>query len=71
MCLSSLTFYLIQCNKEKFVEKLSGRKDVDAVLQRLGRLTKDEGRISAAQILVVVYGLAQTMTVVMDGEQIP
>ena len=71
MSLSSLALYLIQCNKEKFVEKLSGSKDVDTVLQRLGRLTQDEGRISAAQIFVVVYGLAQTIRVVMDGEQIP
>ena len=64
----SLAFYLIQCNDEKSIEKLSRRKDVDAVLERLGRLTQDEGRISAAQILVVVYGLSQTMRVVMDGE---
>ena len=42
--------------------------DIDAVLQRLGRLTQDEGRITAAQILVVVYGLTRTMRVVMDGE---
>ena len=71
MCLCSLTFYSIQCNKEKFIEKLSGRKDVDAVLQRLDRLTQGEVRITAVQILVVAYGLAQTMRVVMDGEQIP
>ena len=64
----SLTFYLIRCNKEKSVEKLSGMMDIDAVLQRLGRLTQDEGRITAAQILVVVYGLTRTMRVVMDGE---
>ena len=62
---------MIQCHEEKFVEKLSGRKGVDDVLQRLGRLTQDEGRITAAQILVVVYGLFQTMRVVMEGEQIP
>ena len=44
------------------------RKDVEAVLERLARLTQDEGQITAAQILVVVYGLAQTMRVVMDGK---
>ena len=66
-----MLLYLIQCNEEKFVEKLSGRKDVAAVLQRLGRLTQDEGRVTAAQIFVVVYGLALTMRVVMDSEQIP
>ena len=61
---------MIHCHEETFVEKLSGRKDVDDVLQRLARLAQDGGRITAAQILVVVYGLSQTMRVVMEGEQI-
>ena len=71
MTLSSMTFYLIQCNEEKSVEKLSRRRVVNAILQRLGQLTQDEGRITAAQILVVVYGFALNMRVMMDGEQIP
>ncbi len=53
----------------KFVKKVFGEKDVDAVLQRLDRLTQDEARTTAAQILSVVYGLAQNMSVIMDGEQ--
>jgi hypothetical protein len=39
------------------------------VLERLDRLTLDEGRITAPQILEVVYGLVQNMRVVLDGEQ--
>jgi len=39
------------------------------VLQRLGRLTDDEARTTAAQTLEVVYGLVQNIRVVMDGEQ--
>ena len=39
------------------------------VLERLDRLTLDEGRITASEILKVVYGLVQNMRVVMDGEQ--
>jgi hypothetical protein len=39
------------------------------VLERLDRLTLDEARITASQILKVVYGLVQNMRVVMDGEQ--
>jgi hypothetical protein len=62
-------YHLAQCNAEKFVKKLLGEKDVEAVLQRLDRLTQDEARITAAQILEVVYGLFQNMRVVMDGEQ--
>jgi hypothetical protein len=50
--------------------KLLGEKDVEAVLQRLDRLTQDEARITAAQTLEVVYGIMQNMRVVMDGEQI-
>jgi hypothetical protein len=62
--------YLAQCDAEKFVKKLLGEKDVEAVLQRLDRLTQDEAQLTAAQTLEVVYGLIQNMRVVMDGEQI-
>ena len=50
--------------------KLLGKKDIEAVLQRLDRLTQDEARITAAQTLEVVYGIMQNMRVVMDGDQI-
>jgi hypothetical protein len=43
---------------------------MEAVLQRLDRLTEDEARITAAQTLAVVYGLFQNMSDVVDGEQI-
>ena len=43
--------------------------DVEAILQRLDRLTQEEARITAAQTLEVVHGLAQNMRVVLDGEQ--
>jgi len=51
------------------VKKAFGEMDVEAVLQRLDLLTQDEARTTAAQILEVVYGLVQNMSVVMDGEQ--
>jgi hypothetical protein len=63
-------YYLNKCNAEKLFKKLFGDKDVEAVVQRLDRLTLDEAQITAAQILEVVYGLTQNMRVVMDGEQI-
>jgi len=53
------------------VKKVFGEKDFDAILQRLDRLTQDEARTTAAQILEVVYGLVQNMSVVMNGEQTP
>jgi len=63
-------YYVTRCNTEKLFKKFLGEKDVEAVIQRLDRLTQDEARITAAQTLEVVYGLVQNMRVVMDGEQI-
>ena len=62
-------YYLAQCNAEKLVKRFLGEKDVEAVIQRLDRLTQDEARITATQTLEVVYGLVQNMKVVMDGEK--
>jgi hypothetical protein len=67
---SLLTYCLAQRNAEKFVNKLFGDNGVNAVLQRLDRLTQDEARTTAAQTLEVVYGLFQNMRVVIDGERI-
>jgi hypothetical protein len=48
--------------------KLRGEKDIEATIQRLDRLTLDEGRVTAAQTLEVVYGLVQQRRAIMDGE---
>jgi hypothetical protein len=53
------------------VKKLLGENDVEAILQRLDRLTLDEARTTAAQSLEAIYGLVQNMRTVMDGEQVP
>jgi hypothetical protein len=58
---------LTQRNAEKLVKKLLGENEVEAVLQRLDRLTQDEARTAAAQTLDVVYGLVQNMKAVIDG----
>ena len=63
-----LTCYLTQSKAVKFVKRGLGGKDVEAILQRLDRLTQDEARTTAAQSLEVVYGLVQNMSMVMDGE---
>jgi hypothetical protein len=60
---------MTKSNAETFVKKLFGEKDVEAVLQRLDRLTRDEARMTAVQTLEVVYGLVQNMKEIMDGEQ--
>ncbi|KAH9966342.1 hypothetical protein BGW80DRAFT_734349 [Lactifluus volemus] len=50
---------------EKFGKKLLGDNEVEAVLQRLDRLTQEEARATAAQTLRVVYGLVKNLN---DGE---
>ena len=52
------------------MNKLLGEKDVEAVLQRLDRLTLDEARATAAQSLEAVYGLIQNMRILIGGEQL-
>ena len=40
---------------------------MEAVLQRLDRLTQEEARTTATQTLEVVYDLVKNIKVVMDG----
>jgi hypothetical protein len=49
------------------VKKLWGKDNIQVVLERLDRLTKDEGLSAVAQILGVVHGIADDMRVVMGG----
>ncbi|KAN0126986.1 Ankyrin repeat-containing domain protein [Russula decolorans] len=54
---------------KKFARKLLGENDIEAVLQRLDRLTMEESRMTATQTMEVVYGLFNNMKVVMnDGK---
>jgi len=52
---------------EKFAKKLLGESEIEAVLQRLDRLTQDEARVTVAQTLQVVYGLVNNVKSVMEG----
>ena len=51
------------------MRELLREQDVEAILQRLDLLAQQEARMSALQILEVVYGLVQNMMVVMEGKQ--
>ncbi|KAN0107681.1 hypothetical protein V8E52_009921 [Russula decolorans] len=54
---------------KKFTKKLLGESEIEAVLQRLDRLTQDEARISVAQTLGVVHSLVGNVkTVLTDGK---
>ena len=56
-----------KCVKEKFVKQLFGKDKIQAALERLDRLTKDEGLSAVAQTLGVVHGIADDMRVVIGG----
>ena len=60
---------MAQCASGMFVKKLLGESEVEAVLQRLDRLTQDEARGTIAQTLSVVHGLVNNMRVVMEGTE--
>lgn len=56
---------------EKFAKKLlRGENDIEAVLQRLDRLTVEESRMTAAQTMEVVYGLFNNVKAVMEGKKV-
>jgi VIT1/CCC1 family predicted Fe2+/Mn2+ transporter len=46
-----------------------GDSEVEAVLQRLDRLTQEEARMTVAQTLGVVDGLVGNVKVVMEGAE--
>ena len=66
-CALTCTLLVVQCATEKFAKKPMGESEIEAVLQRLDRLTQDEARITVAQTLGVVHGLVGNMKVVIEG----
>jgi hypothetical protein len=60
---------MAQCTIEKFAQKLLGKREVEAVMQKLDRLTQDEARITVTQTLGVVHGLVGNVRLVMEGTQ--
>jgi hypothetical protein len=63
------TSFLAEHVTEKFAKKLLGESDVEAILQRLDRLTQEEARMAVANTLDIVHGLFNNLTLVMDGAQ--
>ena len=61
---------IAQYNIEKFAKKLLGESEIEAVLQRLDRLTQEEGRMTVAQTLEVVHGLMNNVKIVMKGMRV-
>jgi len=51
------------------VKKILGENDIEAVLQRLDRLTLDKPRAAGAEALEILHGLVQYRPVVSDGKR--
>jgi hypothetical protein len=58
---------ITQRGTEKFAKKLLGESEIEAVLQKLDSLTREESQRVMAQTLEVVYSLMNNVTVVMEG----
>ena len=67
--LSHILLPVAQWATEKFAKKLLGDGEIESVLQRLDRLTRDEAQMTVAQTLGVVHGLVGNMKVVMEGAE--
>lgn len=62
-----LRYAKAQHGAEKFARKLLGECEIENVLRRLDRLTQEEGRMTMAQTLEIVYGLVNNIKVVVNG----
>ncbi len=51
---------------EKFLKKLVGRKDIEDALKRLDRLTQEEVRMAATQILKLTHSVEDKVNAVDD-----
>ena len=63
-----LLVFLADRSTGKFAKKLLGESDIEAILQRLDRLTQEEARMTVTHTLEVVHGLFDNLKVVMNGE---
>ena len=66
-CSFSINSHLTGDGIAKYVKKLLGDSEIEAILQRLDRLTHEEARVTVAHTLYVVHGLVNNLKVVMDG----
>ena len=66
-CTVAQALSIAQCVTVKFARKLLGETEIEAILQRLDRLTQDEARIGVAETLGVVHGLVGNVKEIMEG----
>ena len=66
-CAVAYAWSKVYCVTVKFTKKLLGETEIEAILQRLDRLTQDEARIGVAETLGVVHGLVGNVKEIMEG----
>ena len=54
---------------EKYLKKLFGRTDLEDALKRLDKLTQEEARMAAAQLLKITHNIENKITQVIDGKR--
>ena len=54
---------------EKYLKKLAGRTDLEDALKRLDKLTQEEARMAAAQLLKITHNIENKITRVIDGKR--
>ena len=54
---------------EKYLKKLAGRTDLEDALKRLDKLTQEEARMAAAQLLKITHNIENKITQVIDGKR--
>ena len=53
---------------EKYLRKLDGRTDPEETLKRPDKLTQEEARIAAAQLLKIAHNIESKLTQVIEGK---
>ena len=56
-------------SSEKYLKKLAGRTDLEDALKRLDKLTQEEVRMAAAQLLKNTHDIENKIIQVIDGER--
>ena len=65
--IDNMSYLVTRCDTEKLGKKFLGGNDVEAVPERLDRLTREEAQTTATQTLGLVYGLVKNIKIVLDG----
>ncbi|KAH8992274.1 hypothetical protein EDB86DRAFT_2852765, partial [Lactarius hatsudake] len=58
-----------QGRTKKYLKKLAGRTELEDALKRLDKLTQEEARMAAAQLLKIAHNVEHKITQVIDGSQ--